>query len=232
MKKTNYLFLVFACFSSIAMAEYRAVVKFPTPEAGFDDKGNPVYRLIDGVDDIDLKACEAIAENIRSMDKLGVNWSCDFPISANSFTLSKPQWTEIFDKDKVDALFILDPNRKGDAASDLPVFSAFYPGGEGLGRESIYAAPYPGYECKPSATDARIGIWFPKEWGVGPLINNDVIAFSSRFYFVRFSINGYRDKDALRGEAPARSFYVTALRNSPNSNNRVVSRVCSVYPAK
>lgn len=60
-----------------------------------------------GAEPADIKACEAIADNINEMSRANYDWRYGFAISAHNYLLSLPPWIELSEKERCDALNVL-----------------------------------------------------------------------------------------------------------------------------
>lgn len=226
----NYFLIVFLMLFGVnsVQAEYRAITKFPTPEAGKDKNGKPLELPDRQADETDFKACQAITDNINAMEKYHVQWECDFPISANNYLLSKPQWTEVTGEEKRKALDVISPNRQDKDGKGVSVFGFPYNVDAIEGDEKIYVGPYSGYECKSGSTDSRTSFWPSGNSRLPLLINRDIVIFSSRLYFIQYFYKGYREKEDFRS-VPPKSFLVTTLKvQEPYTGLKVLSGVCAI----
>ena len=245
--KAIAVFILAVMYSS-AFAEYKAVTKFPNCEqiggsrgcVGVTDPEKLKETLYLGVDETDIKACDAIAENINKMEKFNVDWHCDFPISINNFFISKPQWVEVAGKERCNAVKIIDSVARvneGYCEKDKrPVFAIPYDLDGEDGYEKIYTMSLISKEwrCGKGIYDYRSSFWTAEADGTSleakhgkytdlHMFNENFVIFFNQIYMVHYY-------DEFQSSGAKKEFTVSRLQHKPQGGDSIKRfiGVCSI----
>jgi len=189
-----------------------------------DAQGEMVLNKNPNADEIDREVCQVITDNINELAKYNVEWECGFPISANQYLLSKPEWVVATGEERNRAIIANYKTRPGydKLPVDDPRFESIikdekrpiygYPLNVDKtdADEKVYVMPLRSKQwvCGNGKHDDRISIWFAESNGMSllprlgddsnlKLFNLDSAIYKNHLYFVGYNQGMEKDVFAV-----------------------------------